>query len=147
MNKLLATFSLTLAATAVLPVVTADAASTILIGKTQYDSPGSDTRANTSLNAEYVTLKNVTSTARSLRGYTLRDAQSHVYTIGTFTLGAGKSVIIHTGKGTNSATNLYWGQTNYIWNNTGDTATLKTAAGTTIDTCRWTTSSPGYTNC
>ncbi len=36
----------------------ADAASPVLIGKTQYDSPGSDTRTQASLNAEYVTIKN-----------------------------------------------------------------------------------------
>jgi hypothetical protein len=125
----------------------AHAASPVLIGKTQYDSPGSDTRSTTSLNAEYVTLRNTTSTARSLKGWTLRDAQAHVYTFPAFTLGAGKSVIVHTGRGTNSAAHLYWGQTNYIWNNGGDTATLKSPTGTTMDSCRWTTTAPGYTAC
>ncbi|MFN2537747.1 MAG: lamin tail domain-containing protein, partial [Mycobacteriales bacterium] len=98
----------------------ASAASTVLIGKTYYDSPGSDTRTNTSLNAEWVTIKNVSSTARSLQGWTLRDASGHVYTFGTFTLGGGKSVVIHTGKGTNTTTHRYWGSGSYIWNNTGD---------------------------
>jgi hypothetical protein len=128
-------------------IPSASASSTVLIGKTQYDSPGSDTRTNTSLNAEWVTIRNVSSTSRSLKGWTLRDASSHVYTFGTFTLGAGRSVVVHTGKGTNSASNRYWGSGSYIWNNTGDTAVLRTAAGATVDSCRWSGGSPGYTAC
>ena len=127
--------------------VPAQAASPIQIGRTQYDSPGSDTRTASSLNAEYVTIKNVTATARSLRGWTLRDAANHVYTFGAVTLGGGKSLLLHTGRGTNSATNLYWGSGNYIWNNDGDTATLKTATGSTTDTCRWDASGTGVTAC
>jgi hypothetical protein len=125
----------------------AQAANPVLIGKIQYDSPGSDTRTAASLNAEYVTIKNVTRVARSLKGWTLRDAQNHVYSFPAFTLGAGRSVIVHTGTGTNNASNLYWRSGNYVWNNAGDTATLKNAAGTTQDTCRWTTTAPGYTAC
>lgn len=63
-----------------------------------------------------------------------------------FHLKPGTSVTLHTGKGTNTATNLYWGRSSYVWNNTGDTATLKNAAGTTEDTCNW-GSSGSYTNC
>ena len=125
----------------------ADAASPVLIGKTQYDSPGSDTRTQASLNAEYVTIKNTSTTTRSLKGWTLRDASAHGFTFPAFNLGAGKSVIVHTGSGTNDAGNLYWRSGNYVWNNPGDTATLKNSAGTTLDTCRWTSTSPGYTSC
>jgi hypothetical protein len=131
----------------VLVATPASAASAVMIGKTQYDSPGSDNRSAASLNAEYVTLKNVTRTAKALRGWTLRDAQNHVYTLPAFTLGAGKSVIIHTGKGTNSAAHLYWKQTNYVWNNGGDKATLKTPAGAVADSCAWTATGKGVTAC
>ncbi|HET6529553.1 MAG TPA: lamin tail domain-containing protein [Actinoplanes sp.] len=51
-------------------------------------------------------------------------------------LGAGKRVYLHTGKGTD-AQHRYQGSGNYIWNNTGDTAYLRNAAGKTIDTCTW----------
>ena len=125
----------------------AHAASPVLIGKTQYDSPGSDSRTQASLNAEYVTIKNTSTTVRSLTGWTLRDASAHVFTFPAFNLAAGRSVIIHTGTGTNNASNLYWRSGNYVWNNPGDTATLKNSAGTTVDSCRWTTTAPGYTNC
>jgi predicted extracellular nuclease len=146
MKRTLLLIMLTTAALVAIPSP-ANAASPVLIGRTQYDSPGSDTRTNTSLNAEYVTLKNMSTSSRSLTGWTLRDAQGHVYKFGTFTLGAGRSVVIHTGKGANTSTNRYWGSGNYIWNNTGDTAYLRSPAGTLLDTCRWTTTRPGYTYC
>lgn len=125
----------------------ADAASSIQFRRIQYDSPGTDTRTNSSLNAEYVVLKNVTTRNIAITNWTVRDAANHVYKFGTFTLGAGKSVTLHTGKGTNSSTHRYWGSGNYIWNNTGDTAILKTPSGTTAYTCKWTSVGSGYKNC
>jgi Lamin Tail Domain len=123
-------------AVAVLPS-TADATSAVRLGKIQYDSPGSDDRSNSSLNAEWVTITNHASTRRTLTGWSLRDAQSHVYRFPSFSLAAGASVRVHTGRGSNGAYNLYWGSSSYIWNNTGDKATLKNGAGTTLDTCSW----------
>lgn len=125
----------------------AEAASAIQFGKIVYDSPGSDTRSNIQINAEYVVIKNSARTSRSLKGWTVRDAQNHVYTFGTFTLGPGKSVTLHTGRGTNTSTNRYWGQTWYVWNNTGDKATLRDAKGTTMDTCAWTSVGSGSKYC
>ena len=108
--------------------------------------PGNDTGTNTSLNAEYVSIGNHVSTSRNLRGWTLRDNQSHVYSFPNITVGSGKSVTVHTGKGTNTSTNLYWGSRNYIWNNSGDRATLRDAQGHQIDTCSWGNGS-GSINC
>jgi len=42
----------------------------------------------------------------------------------SYTLGAGSTVTVYTKKGTNSATELYWGSSGPIWNNEGDTAYL-----------------------
>lgn len=102
-----------------------------------YNSPGSDTGSNASLNAEYVRVHNSASTSRSLTGWTIRDAQGHVYRFGTYTLRAGTSVTLHTGRGSNTASNRYWGRSWYVWNNTGDRAILRNSSGTTIDTCSW----------
>ena len=96
---------------------------------------------------EYVVIKNLGSTARSLTGWTVRDAQNHVYKFGTFTLGAHKSVVLRSGKGTNTSATRYWGSGYHIWNNTGDKAYLRTAAGTGMDYCVWTTSGAGYKIC
>jgi hypothetical protein len=118
----------------------------VRITKVVYDSPGTDNRSNTSLNGEYVRITNTSTQTRVLTGWTLRDA-THVYTFGTFSLGPGKSVVVRTGKGTNSATTRYWRSGTYIWNNTGDKATLKNAAGTTVSMCTWTSLGAGSKTC
>lgn len=115
----------------------AQAASKIQIYRVYYNSPGSDTRSNASLNAEYVVLKNTDSIKHSIKSWTLRDKSGHVYTFPSFTLGARKYVTIHTGRGTNTSANLYWGSGAYIWNNTGDTAYLRWPGGTPADSCSW----------
>lgn len=116
----------------------ASAATTVKIDFVYFDSPGSDTGSNTSLNAEYVRIKNVSSTSRTLTGWTLRDKTGYTYRFPTFTLKAGATVKVHTGKGTASSYNRYYNFTWYVWNNGGDTAYLKNASGTTVDTCTWT---------
>jgi hypothetical protein len=109
------------------------------------NSPGTDTRSNASLNAEWVRLKNNTSKSIQLKGWTVRDKAGHVYTFGSLSLGSKKTVYVHTGKGTNTSTNRYWGSGNYIWNNDGDKATLRNASKSTVDTCSWKTVTA--TNC
>ena len=71
----------------------------------------------------------------SLSGYTIKDAANHTYRFGTYTLRAGSTVKVHTGRGSNTAANRYWQQTWYIWNNTGDKAVLRTSGGTVVDSC------------
>jgi hypothetical protein len=55
----------------------AQAATYPQFGKIYYDSPGSHDRSNASLNAEYVTIKNSSSSTLSLTGYTVRDLAGH----------------------------------------------------------------------
>ena len=146
-RRLIALTALTVCA-AILPATAAQASTpTINITKVYVNSPGTDNRTNTSLNAEYVVLKNTTTKTISLKGWTVRDRSSHIYTFGAFSLAAGKSVTLHTGRGTNTTTNRYWGSGNYIWNNTGDTAYVRKPASTTnVDTCTWGTVA-SYVNC
>jgi hypothetical protein len=80
----------------------ANAASAIQFRKVKYDPSGSDVRTNYQLNREYVTITNTGTTTRTLTGWTVRDLANHVYTFPSFKLDPGKSVILHTGKGTNS---------------------------------------------
>jgi hypothetical protein len=113
-----------------------------------YNAPGVDNRTNKSINGEYAQLTNRSKSAVNLKNWTVRDAAGNLYrfTAG-YTLAAGKSVIVRTGKGTNTAATRYWGKTYHVWNNSGDTATLRTDAGKTIDSCRWTTAGKGWTAC
>jgi Lamin Tail Domain len=117
-------------------------------GVIQYDSPGSpDTGTNRSLNGEYASVRNTSSRAIQLRGMTVRDVANHIYVFPSMSLGAGRTVRIHTGRGTNTASDVYWRQNNYVWNNDGDTATLRNAAGTRLDTCRSTSTGTGKIAC
>lgn len=137
MKRVLATAVAAVATVGVM-AAPAEAASPVQIYRAQFNSPGSDTGSNTSLNAEWVQLYNGTSKARQLKGVKLRDKAGYTYTFGSFTLGARKSVYIHTGKGTNTATHRYWGRTWYVWNNSGDTAYLLYPSGARADSCSWT---------
>ncbi len=102
------------------------------------------------LDNEYLVVTNTTGSKVSLTGWTLRDASGHLFTFEGKSLAAGTSVAVHTGKGANGkphAADMYWGKTSYIWNNAGDTATLRTSSGTTIDACKYTGTSKGWTAC
>ena len=125
----------------------AAAAPPVKIVKVQYDSPGADRGGNTSINAEYVIIKNVSTRTQTLTGWTLRDKQNHVYKFPRFTLGAGKSVVVRSGKGTVTAATRYFNSASYIWNNTGDTAYLRTASGAALSSCGWTSLGRGYKSC
>jgi hypothetical protein len=110
----------------------------IMLTIVYYNSPGTDTGSNPSLNGEYFGLKNTRTYALNLRNFTVRDKQNHVYTFTTsFVLYPGKSVYVHTGKGANTSIHHCWGRSAYVWNNTGDTAYLRSNYGTLLDTCSW----------
>jgi hypothetical protein len=128
--------SLALAGFAALALASSASAG-IRITKIYFDSPGSDTGTNSSLNAEYVRLTNTGSKGKSLAGWKVRDKAGSIYTFGTFKLRAGRSVTLHTGNGSSTGTNRYWESGWYIWNNDGDKASLKNKAGRVKDTCSY----------
>jgi hypothetical protein len=115
----------------------AEAASSVQIYRVYFDSPGKDTRSNTSLNGEWVQLINRSKKSVQLKGYRLRDKTGYTYVFGSFKLGGKKSVKIHTGKGRNTSANRFWGRGSYVWNNTGDAAYLRYANGRLADSCSW----------
>ncbi len=57
----------------------AEAAGGVRIHHVWFDSPGSDNRSNTSLNGEWVQIKNTGGSAVSLKGWVLKDASNHKY--------------------------------------------------------------------
>lgn len=119
----------------------------VRIAAIYFDSPGSDTGSNVSLDAEWVKLTNASTTTATLTGATLRDTSGHVYAFPSFRLASHASVKVHTGRGSDGAHDLYWDQTSYIWNNTGDTATLRNAAGDRVDSCSYTAASDPEAGC
>lgn len=123
------------------PAPASPAAGSVQFSKIQYHGPSG-------LTNEWVRLTNKTSRSISLAGWTVKDAAGNTYTFGGYSLGSGRNVYVHTGAGTNGRPDYqhrYWGRTGYIWNNGGDTATLR-AGSKTIDSCRW-TSDKGVTYC
>lgn len=130
----------------------ANALSPVRIYAAYYDPfVGPDPATNDGRNQEYIVVRNYSSTSVKLTGWTLRDLArvsipSSVYTFPAFTLKGGSRVRVHTGIGTNTATDLYWGLSYYVWGDDSDTATLKNASGTTVSTCSWlsTDTSPHY---
>jgi hypothetical protein len=123
------------------------ASSTVKLYKVVYDPSGKDTHANSQIDREYVVLKNGGKTTVKLAGWTVRDTKKHVYTFPSFSIKPGKYVYIHTGRGTNTGTNVYQNRGWYVWNNTADKVSLRTSAGTTVDTCQWKRGSPGHVTC
>lgn len=117
------------------------------LGKIQYDSPGKDNRSNTSLNAEWVDIHNNGRSKLQLKGYKLKDNNGYTYTFGSYTIAAGKTVKVHTGRGRNASGNVYWNRGSYVWNNTGDKARLIKPNGKLQDSCSWTKASKGTKNC
>jgi hypothetical protein len=115
----------------------ASSSSSVVIRKIFYNSPGSDRGSNASLDHEWVKLHNRTGQRITLTGWTLRDRQGHVYTFGTYRLKAHGYVKIRTGRGRNTQTNRFWGRSWYIWNNTGDRATLENANGKVKSRCSY----------
>ncbi|HII90846.1 MAG TPA: MBL fold metallo-hydrolase [Methanosarcina sp.] len=85
------------------------------------------------LQDEWVQISNTGSSPVSLNGWKIEDeGNKHTYTFQSYTLNAGTTVTVFTGKGTNSATKLYWQLDRPIWNNNGDTAYLYANSGKLI---------------
>ena len=132
----------------VAPATAAQAAGPIQIAKIYYDSPGSpDKGSNESLNGEYLVLKNHSTAAKTVSGWSVKDAAGYTYTLPTLTMGAGKTLTIRTGKGTNTSTVRYWNRTWYVWNNDKDTAYLRTSSGVVADSCSYNSTAYDYTTC
>jgi Lamin Tail Domain len=138
-------------ASAARPAATVSAArsTAVVISGIYYNSPGSDRGGNASLNAEWAQLHNTSRRAVTLTGWTLRDTAQHIFTFNSYRLKAHGFVKIHTGHGSPTRANRYWNHSWYIWNNTGDTATLRNAAGAFRTRCKYSDPSEdaNFTSC
>ena len=85
------------------------------------------------LNDEYLVFTNAGDAALDLSGWTVRDEADHTYRFPDgVTLDPGASVTLHTGTGTDSATDRYWGSGAPVWNNGGDTVVVTDDEGTVV---------------
>lgn len=100
------------------------------------------------LEEEWVKITNNGALPVSLDNWKIQDKTGiHTFTFVMFPLVAGATVTVHTSKGTNSSTDLYWGfdEGGNVWNNNGDTATLIDSAGNVVSTYPPTTSGGNVT--
>jgi micrococcal nuclease len=103
----------------------------IRIDEIHYDAPGPD---HQNPNGEWVVLFNEGSEPIDLTGLTLSDEANHLFTFPPVRLEPGKNLSLHTGRGRDDDSHLYWGLVNdSVWNNDGDTAFLRDPTGRLID--------------
>jgi len=82
------------------------------------------------LEEEAVSIVNSGSRPMALLGWRLSDADGLTYTFGQVTLfGEGAAILLHTGSGQESPSDLYWGFSEPVWE-IGETVTLVDSEGT-----------------
>lgn len=96
----------------------------------QVDPEGNDVQH---LDQEYVCFENRGGLPADLTGWQVKDLADHTYTFGIFVLQPGALVRLRTGKGQNTATDLYWGLAVAVWNNDHDTVLLYDSALVLVD--------------
>lgn len=113
------------------PTATAtDSGTSLELVDVHADAEGDD---GDNLNDEYVVFENTGSSSVNLSGWELADAADHTYTFPDGTvLDPGDQITIYTGSGTDTETELYWGQSSPVWNNAGDTVIVRDDPGSIV---------------
>jgi micrococcal nuclease len=94
------------------------------------DASGND---NVNLNDEYVIFENIGSDTLDLSGWSISDEAHHTYTFPNGTsVAPGETVTLHTGSGTDTASDVYWSASGAVWNNGGDTVSVRDENGTVV---------------
>lgn len=100
----------------------------LVVAEIRADATGND---NENLNDEYVVFENRGAKALNVSGWTVSDEAGRTYTFPAgATVDAGATVTLHTGSGSDTSTDRYWGRDSAVWNNGGDTVTVRYANGT-----------------
>ncbi len=100
----------------------------------QFDAPGDD---HLNLNEEYVCFTNQGDQPVDMTEWSVNKRPDTWYTFPEFILSPGASVSLHTGREVNTATDLYWGNTQAIWRNIHDSVYLYDADDKLIDEYSW----------
>ena len=99
---------------------------------------GYDSGTNKHINKEYFVIKNTYSRTKNLGGWYVTDRSGKRWTFPAgYKLREGEVVRVHTGKGTSDHNDRYWGWSRYLWDNSGDRATLYNRAGKSVDWCQY----------
>jgi hypothetical protein len=109
----------------------------VYISEVRYDVPGRDDRSNWTLNKEWVDITNATRHGVNLDGWTLSDDEGRTYTFHHVWLQGRGTVRVHTGYGRDTRTDVYQDRRREVWDDRGDTATLRNDHGRFIDAVSW----------
>lgn len=103
----------------------------IEVGALRFDADGNDSE---NLNDEWIEIVNTGEVAVDLDRWSIRDESStNRYRFDEFVLPAGATVRIHSGCGTDTATELFWCTSgSAVWNNSGDTVLVLDPAGNVV---------------
>lgn len=94
------------------------------------DAAGND---NQNLNDEYVVFENTGSETLDLSEWTVKDEAGHTYSFPSGqSLASGETVTLHSGSGSNTASDVYWDASGAVWNNAGDTVSVRDDGGTLV---------------
>ncbi|WP_142860644.1 lamin tail domain-containing protein [Salinigranum halophilum] len=94
------------------------------------DAAGND---NENLDDEYLVFENTDPEPLEISGWTVSDSAGHTYTVPDgVRLKPGARIRLVTGPGSDTQSALYWGEDQALWNNGGDTVTVRTANGETV---------------
>ncbi len=109
-----------------------------------WNAEGND---NYNLNDEYVTFRNSCSLSIDMTGFTIKDEATHIDAFPEFELSSQGSVTLHTGSGTNTHTDFYWGRSGgqsgaAVWNNNGDTLYMRDKEGNLVISYTYNITSP-----
>ena len=80
------------------------------------------------LNAEWVVVRNAGTESLNLSNWQLKDSGRNVFVFPNLTLNGGGAVQIHTISRTNTVIDLYWGETEPVWES-GEEAQLSDPSG------------------
>ncbi len=80
------------------------------------------------LTAESVIVRNAGNEPLNLANWQLRDSDRNIFVFPNLTLNSGGAVQIHTSSGTNTVIDLYWGETEPVWDS-GEEAQLLDPSG------------------
>jgi micrococcal nuclease len=111
----------------------AAAASPLKIADVVYDPPGDDTL---DLNQEYLVFEVMAS--GSLKGYAVEDESGHRFDFPDTVYQEGQTLTLHSGRGTNTQSDLYWGASgSAIWNNNGDLVKVLDPQGRIVESYQY----------
>ena len=90
------------------------------------------------MEGEWVLIANDGEGDQDMTGWKLSDDDDHFYFFPEgFILESETEVYVWTRSGTDTDTDLYWGRSDPVWGNDGDTAYLEDDEGTLVDAWSW----------